>query len=137
MDDVPEFDRRPSIMLDHLMPENPKIVGLSDAAFRLYIEVVCWCSRHESDGSIPTPMIQRMARSPKVITELIKANLIRDELGSYTVKDYLLHQRSRREIAALRQARRTSGSRGNHMRWHVARRRFDANCEHCQEGEDE
>lgn len=128
----PPFDSRPTIRLDHTMPENPKIVGLSDAAFRLFIECLCWCSRQESDGIIPAAAMKRLGR-PKVIAELVKAELIDDALGSYVVHDYLSHQRSAAEISAFRQGKRESGQKGAHMRWHVPRRAFDKDCPFCQE----
>ena len=47
--------------------------------------------------------------------------------------DYLDFNRSAEEIAAYREARGEAGSVGNHMRWHVARRKVDKDCEHCRE----
>lgn len=128
----PPFDDRPFVRLDHGMPENPKVVGLSDAAFRLYVESLCWCSRQESDGDIPSAAMKRLGR-PKPLAELVSARLLdkrRD--GSYSIHDYLAHQRSKAEIAAFRQSRSDIGKGGNHVRWHVARRRFDSSCEFCQ-----
>lgn len=127
----PPFDDRPFVRLDHGMPENPKIAGLTDAAFRLYIEALCWCSRQETDGDIPQAMMRRLGR-PKTITELVTTGLlIHHDNGSYAIHDYLEHQRSREEIAAFRESRSDSGKKGNHTRWHVARRRVDPECEYC------
>lgn len=132
MDDTPPpFDTRPTVRLEHSMPENPKIVGLSDAAFRLYVEAICWCSRQESDGIIPAAAMKRLGR-PRAITELVKAELLHDALGTYLVHDYLLHQRSADEIAAFRSSKRASGAKGAHMRWHIPRRQFVEDCAYCQ-----
>lgn len=129
----PPFDDRPFVRLEHGMPENPKVVGLSDAAFRLYIEVICWCSRQESDGLVPEAMMKRLGR-PKPIRELTDSGLLDVILGgAFQVHDYLVHQRSREEIAAFRASRSDSGKKGNHTRWHLARRRFDPECEFCNE----
>lgn len=126
-----EFDARPSIRLDNTMPENPKIVGLSDAAFRLYIEALCWCSRQEIDGKIPAAAMRRLGR-PKTITELVANGVLYDHGGvEYEIHDYLRHQRSRAEIAAFRQSRAERGELGAHMRWHVATRKFSDDCDYC------
>lgn len=126
----PPFDDRPFVRLDHGMPENPKVVGLSDAAFRLYVEAICWCSRQETDGKIPAAMMRRLGR-PKPLAELISAGLIDRDGKDFEVHDYLMFQRSKAEIEEFRTARSADGTKGNHKRWHVARRKFDPNCEHC------
>ncbi len=35
------------------MPENPKILCLSDRAFRVYVEMILWSAKHLTDGFIP------------------------------------------------------------------------------------
>lgn len=129
----PPFDDRPFVRLDHGMPENPKIVGLTDAAFRLYVEAICWCSRQETDGKIPAAMMRRLGK-PKQIVELTSGGLLDRDGEDYAVHDYLLFQRSRQEIAEFRESRSDRGKRGNHSRWHVARRRYDPECEFCIAG---
>ena len=78
-----------------------------------------------------------MARMGKAknVTELVDSGLLDTAVGGYQVHDYLDFQRSSEEIGAYRSAKGEAGSRGNHMRWHVARRRIEADCEHCQKGE--
>jgi len=126
----PPFDTRPTVRLDHSMPENPKIVGLSDESFRLFIEAICWCSRQETDGKIPEAAMRRLGRR-RAITELVKAELLIDMLGSYSIHDYLVHQRSCSEIAAFRASKAESGQRGAHMRWHVPTRKRSKDCPFC------
>lgn len=131
-DDKPaRFDERTYVSIDHGMPENRKIVGLSDRAFRLYVEAICYCSRQQSDGSIPAAALQRMGR-PATARELVAAGLFEPVGADWMVHDYLRHQRSADEIAAFRQSRAESGDKGAHMRWHVGRRRTDPNCQWCQ-----
>lgn len=128
-----KFDHRTFVRLDHGMPENRKVMGLSDAAFRLYIEAICWCSRQESDGHIPSAFIKRLGRA-KAVRELVEAGLLDEAVGGYLVHDYLDFQRSSEEIKAYRSAKGEAGALGNHKRWHVARRRYDPDCEFCAEG---
>lgn len=125
-----KFDHRSFVRVDHGMPENRKVMGLTDGAFRLYIEAICWCSRQESDGHIPSSFISRLGKA-KAVRELTEAGLLDDAVGGYMVHDYLDFQRSSEEIAAYRSAKGDAGAFGNHKRWHVARRRTDPDCEFC------
>lgn len=125
-----KFDHRTFVRLDHGMPENRKVMGLSDAAFRLYIEAICWCSRQESDGHIPSAFIKRLGKA-RVVRELTDAGLLDEAVGGFMVHDYLDFQRSSEEISAYRSAKGDAGAFGNHKRWHVARRRHDPECEFC------
>lgn len=129
-----KFDHRTFIRLDHGMPENRKVMGLSDTAFRLYVEAICWCSRQESDGHIPESFMSRIGNA-KSVKELTGSGLLDIAVGGYRVHDYLDFQRSSEEIGAYRSAKGEAGTKGNHMRWHVARRRVEADCEHCQKDE--
>lgn len=127
----PTFDERPFVRLDHGMPENPKVAGLTDAGFRLYIEVLCWCSRQETDGLVPEANMKRLGPT-RAVTEVVRAGLVdRLDLGGFVVHDYLEHQRSKAEIDAFRASRSDRGKSGNHQRWHIARRKYDKDCEFC------
>lgn len=128
-----KFDHRTFVRLDHGMPENRKVMGISDAAFRLYVEAICWCSRQESDGHIPASFIRRLGKA-KAVQELVDVGLLDDAVGGYAVHDYLDFQRSAEEITAYRSAKGEAGALGNHKRWHVARRRNDPECEFCNQG---
>lgn len=127
------FDARPFVRLDQGMPENPKVVGLTNASFRLYIKAICWCSRQETDGAIPAAMMRQLG-STKATTELVSAGLLLTTAAGFDVHDYLDFQRSNKEIAAYRNARGDAGALGNHQRWHVARRKRDPKCEFCLKG---
>lgn len=132
--DAPDaFDYRSFVRVDHGMPENPKVVGLSDGAFRLYVEVICWCSRQETDGRVPSAQLRRLG-SRRHGDELIGAGLLDTISDEYEVHDYLHFQRSAEEIAAFRAAKGKAGALGNHQRWHIARRRRDPECEFCLKG---
>lgn len=125
-----KFDPRAYVALDHGMPENPKVVGLDDAAFRLYIEAICYCSRQQSDGAIPPAALRRLG-STESADALLTAGLLEKQDHDWAVHDYLLHQRSAEEISQIREHKADSGVRGAHARWHIARRRFDAKCLLC------
>ena len=131
--DSSSFDTRPFVRLDHGMPENPKVAGISDSAFRLYVQAICWCSRQEQDGKIPAAMMRRLG-PVKSATELVHAELLELIPVGYLIHDYLDFQRSAEEINAYRNARGKAGQLGNHQRWHVARLKRDPECEYCLKG---
>jgi hypothetical protein len=128
-----KFDHRTFVRMDHGLPEHPKFVGLSDRAFRVWFEAVCWCSRQERNGDVPTANAKRLGLSGKALRELLDARLVEQHADGYQLHDYLDFQRSKEEIDAFRSARGDAGSLGNHKRWHVARRRSDKDCQHCKE----
>ena len=124
------FDHRAYVSIDHGMPENPKIIGLSDAAFRMFIEAICYCSRAQSDGIIPGAALRRLG-SAESADELFDNGLLEASGQNWAVHDYLMHQRSADEIALLREHKSDNGTKGSHARWHVARRKYDPACVHC------
>lgn len=128
--DLPEFDGRPTVRIVNTMPEHPKIVGLSDRAFRVFVEVICYCSRQESDGKITKAAMQRNA-STKTIKELVTAGLLETIETGYLVHDYLSFNRAASEIQSYRESKSEAGSLGAHKRWHVPTRRWVADCEYC------
>lgn len=105
-------DTRTYIRLHDGMPDHPKIDGLSDRAFRLLIETWCWCSRHLTDGRIPATTWRKRG-TPASRQEIIDAGLAEvGPDGAVLMHDYLEHQRSADEVAALREARREAGRKG-------------------------
>jgi hypothetical protein len=124
------FDPRGFIALDHGMPENPKVVDLDDAAFRMYIEAICYCSRQHTDGLIKVTAMRRLGSDESAKT-LLDAKLFERRGKDYEVHDYLFHQRSSDEIAQIREAKADNGTKGAHVRWHVAKRKPDPKCSLC------
>ena len=44
--------------LDDLFPGHPKVITLSDSAFRLHVTALCYCASQLTDGFIPSPAIR-------------------------------------------------------------------------------
>lgn len=108
-------DERTYIRVHDGMPDHPKIDGLSDSAFRLLVTMWCWCARHHTDGHIPAGTWAKRGTS-RARRELAVAGLVKPSDGSVVMHDYLEHQRSAAEIAALREKRRTAGRKGGQSR---------------------
>lgn len=103
------------IKLETAFPRHPKVVGLSDKAFRTYIEGLCYCADLLTDGYIPTGIFNR----PAAITQLVDANLwipAPDGHG-YLVHDYLAYNRSRNDVERQRKAQAEGGRKGAERRW--------------------
>jgi hypothetical protein len=62
------------VRLDDGFPNHPKIIGLSDGAFRLYITALCYSNAYLTDGIIPQITVKKLSNS-RHISSLIEANL--------------------------------------------------------------
>lgn len=132
LSDVPDFSGSPTVRLDQAMPEKDSIIVLSDAAFRLMVESICYCGRAESDGLLPVPWIRKNGR-PKAIGELVAnghLELVEDG-AKYLLVDYLRWNRASGEIDSIRASKSESGQKGAHMRWHVPSRKLVDGCSFC------
>lgn len=123
-------DDRTYIRLHDGMPGHPKVRGLSDKAFRTLIRAWCYCSEYLTDGEVVSAVARDLGTS-KGWTELVSAGLAESAPGGYLMHDYLEHQRSAAEVAEIKAGRGAGGTLGNHVRWHVQRRKPDPTCEHC------
>jgi hypothetical protein len=105
------------IRVDVLLPEHPKVEGLSDKAFRALVTLWCYCGRQRTDGAVTRK--QWEAWPAKVRAELTAAGLVRlvDIGGGAAVHDFLEHQRSRDEIDELSAKRSDAGRTGAAARW--------------------
>ena len=109
------------VVLDDKMPEHPKIVGLSDGAFRLHVSAIAYSNRHLTDGIISADMVaQLMPRYRKnFLDELLRravwVELVPDEC--YEIHDYLDWNKSRAEVSQQRKAKAEGGRKGAARRW--------------------
>lgn len=99
--------------------DHPKIIGLSDGAFRLHASSVLYCSRYLTDGFIPKPQVSKLIPTFRAayVNELIKSGLWVAEGGGYYVHDYLQWNRSKAEIEAVQAAKSKAGRKGAESRW--------------------
>lgn len=104
------------LRLDDGFPEHPKVVGLTDAAFRLEVSALCYAHRNLTDGHIPDGFVPaRLARS---VPALETARLwVPSPEGGWHLNGYLEWQSSRRHVEELREARRKAGQKGGRARW--------------------
>lgn len=95
----------PWVRIEEKALTHPKIIGLSDGAFRLWVAGLAHCQQHLTDGTIPAAIIRTLiAVNPRRILELFKAGLwLKTEDGAQ-VHDYLQHNESRAVVLAKREA---------------------------------
>lgn len=97
------------IKIDDAFADHPKVIGLSDKAFRTHIEGLCYAGRYLTDGFIPTIVAARMVQEDMaVIAELSNAGLWRDDMpnNGFRIHDYLAHQTSKKQVEEKRQSLR-------------------------------
>ena len=89
------------IKLDDTLPNNPKILPLSDKAFRLYIEGLCYANQYLTDGFLAQAVINRLDNG-NAYQELLDAGLwIQVETGAQ-IHDYCEHQTTRKVVEEKR-----------------------------------
>lgn len=100
--------------LDDNMPEHPKIIGLTDRAFRLHVSALCYCSRHLTNGIVPAHMCR--GRWQQVAIKQLSLSGLWVPLGDgeYAIHDYLDWNLSRADIEHKRAVARANARK----RWH-------------------
>jgi hypothetical protein len=94
------------VKIDDSFPNHPKIVGLSDKAFRIHISGLCYCGTYLTDGFVPMTIAARLANEDMAhIVELTKAGLWREapQDNGFHIHDYLAHQTSKTQVEEKRQ----------------------------------
>ena len=108
-------DNRIWAKFDVDMPDNAKILPLSDAAFRALVEMTLWSRKTLSDGFLASRYA--VARwSLEVCQELCtndpsKPSLVQVENG-YEIRDFAEFQDTRVEVEARRERNKAAGQRG-------------------------
>ncbi|MDK8345456.1 hypothetical protein QP868_02140 [Brevibacterium sp. UMB1308A] len=95
--------------------DHPKIVGLSDAAFRAHVELILYSRKYLTDGVIGKQIAKRLL--PHVLKELLNNDDEAPSLIALDNGDYLLHgfcdmQETKAEVEAKRLVRAEAGRKG-------------------------
>lgn len=106
------------IRVDVLLPDNPKLDGLSAAAKWTLIELWCYCGQHLTDGFVRDAKWQKFG-TRRDRDALVGARLAEPVPGGYQMHDFIGedgHQRSRAEVLALKAKRAESGRKGGNAK---------------------
>jgi len=114
------------VKIDDGITEHPKCVGLSPAAWMLWLHGLTYSSRNLTDGHIPAAMLPRLCTLSdphEVAAELVSAGLWDAHDGGWEVHDYGDHQRTREEVERSREEarERRKRNRSRPVRANVAR----------------
>lgn len=93
------------VRIDDKFPNHPRIVGLSDAAFRTHITALCYAAEYLTDGSIPTSAMRGIGPR-KAAAELETAGLWTRTDHGWMIRDYLDYNPSRADVEDKREAAR-------------------------------
>ena len=95
----------PWVRIDENAMEHPKIGGLPDGAFRLWVQGLAYCQKFLTDGYVNAVAIKGLrAYSPKRYKALIEATLWTDAAeGGIQIHDYLDWNDSREMVLQARQ----------------------------------
>lgn len=112
--DAVSNDARTFIQVHDGLPDHPKLADVDDVASFLLVALWCYCSRYSTDGRIPKALAHRMTKGATAArcAKLVKAGLLHDRGSEYEAHDYLKHQRSAAQIAAVRQRNASNGRAG-------------------------
>lgn len=75
------------LRLDDKMPEHPKVVRLSDKAFRIHIQGLCYCQRNLTDGIVPRSIGEGWSR--KGVAELLQRGLWIERGEDFEIDQFL------------------------------------------------
>ena len=103
------------VRLDDGFPNHPKIIGLSDGAFRLYITALCYSNAYLTDGIIPQKTLKKLSNS-RHISALVEANLWEICGDDIKILGYDEYQFTKEKVETERKkaAERMAKSRGLH-----------------------
>lgn len=98
----------PWIRFEDNFPEHPKVLGISDGAFRLHVRAIAYCSRHLTDGVVSPAAVRSLSggRAARLTSELVSARMWTVTDHGWLIHDYLEYQPSRAETEERRKADR-------------------------------
>lgn len=116
------------VRFENTAPENLKVASVSDRAFRLWFNAICYCSRGRTSGRVPAALITALSVSAtkKTVEELLELGLIeRLDEKTYLVHDYLDYNPSKERIDEMRET-----NRNRVANWRAERASNDVTGEH-------
>jgi len=99
------------VRLDDNFADHPKVIALSDTAFRLYIEALCYSNRQLTDGFIPNAVYLKLSKDDEAdylieagLWERVHGNVISPELTTgYQIRSYTEYQPTREKVEEKRE----------------------------------
>lgn len=104
------------LKIDDGFAEHPKIIDLSDRAFRLHVAALCYSARNLTDGVLNARSVlvccALASATKRHIAELRDVELWVEFNDGYLIKDFLDYNPSAHEVKELRKSRSEAGRIG-------------------------
>lgn len=131
----------PRFMMDCGFWRSRKWAGAGLDEIGLQAAAISYCYEHSTDGMLPGPDVGDLAaalgvrerEAEKAVTKMVKSKRWARRRAGYEIVGYLDHNPSAAEVEDFRTERATSGTKGNHVRWH--KDKVDPDCEFCTKKE--
>lgn len=98
--------------LDMGFPEHPKVLKISDRAFRFFVAAIAYSTRNLTDGLVDFPTVKHLGFTRKTALELEAVCLFDPAPEGWRIHDFLDYQPSRQDWKAVGEARREAGRLG-------------------------
>lgn len=103
----------PWLKLDDVFTEHPKVIGLSDAAFRVHVHALCYCVRLKTNGVVTQAALRTLRGTPRLAQQLVDALCWEPRKeGGWLVHDFLDYNPSREQLEVERERKQEAGRRG-------------------------
>src|SRR5262245_60106863 len=89
------------VRIDDRAMNHPKIVGLSDKAFRLWVWGLTYAQQHLTDGHLTTAAVP--PRLKRAADDLVQARLWEQQRDGYQIHDYLNWNDSRAMVTTRKE----------------------------------
>lgn len=89
------------IRLDDNFPDHPKVITLSDKAFRTYVSGLCYSSRYLTDGFLSDPVVKRLD-GVESASELEGVGLWSRKENGWEIASYAEYQSSKEQVEAAK-----------------------------------
>lgn len=94
---------------------------LSDKAFRLHVEGLCWSNRKLLDCRIPVDDLRKFAKHPEILPELLDAGWWERDGDVLVIRHHAQYQRLRQAVVNQQAANQANGKKGGRPRREIAR----------------
>ena len=85
---------------------------LTDTAFRLHVEGLCWSNKKLLNCTIPKRDLRRFAHDPAAAGELVATGWWTDDGHAYTIRHHAMYQRTREQVVNQQSKNSANGKRG-------------------------
>lgn len=128
----------PWFKVDDQLHDHRKARKAGRAAMGVWVLAGSWCMASETDGFVPTDVLNRWG-TKRDADKLVEVGFwfvdTQDGEDGWRFHDWLTYQPDARTMRLVKDAESQAGSLGNHKRWHRNRGVKDPECRFCQEAE--